>query len=87
MGVERIISQKCKKICSGENRHEQSVRTKNHENRKCIRWNPASGPLRGTAGRVWFLNCLFLIRRGGDPSGAAAIIVNGRVFKKISYHC
>jgi hypothetical protein len=29
---------------------------------------------------------LLLIRRGGDPSGAAAIIVNGGVFKKISYH-
>jgi hypothetical protein len=29
---------------------------------------------------------LLLIRRGGDPSGAAAIIVTGGVFKKISYH-
>ena len=37
-------------------------------------------------GQGFFLNCLLLIRRGGDPSGAAAIIVNGDVFKKISYH-
>ena len=44
-----------------------------------------SGPLRGTAGRVFWI-VLLLIRRGGDPSGAAAIIVNGGVFKKISYH-
>jgi hypothetical protein len=32
------------------------------------------------------LNCLLLIRRGGDPSGAAATIVNGGVFKKITYN-
>jgi hypothetical protein len=40
---------------------------------------PASGPLRGTAGQAIFLLNFFLllIRHGGDPSGAAAIIVNG----------
>ena len=43
-----------------------------------------ASPRHGGAGV--FLNCLLLIRRGGDPSGAAAIIVNGGVFKKISYH-
>ena len=37
-------------------------------------------------GQGFFLNFMLLIRRGGDPSGAAAIIVNGGVFKKISYH-
>ena len=32
-----------------------------------------------------FFELFVLIRRGGDPSGAAAIIVHGGV-KKISYH-
>ncbi len=36
--------------------------------------DPASGPLRGTAGEE-FLIFLSLIRRGGAPSGAAAFIV------------
>ena len=49
--------------------------TPNHENRNVydgtrLRASPRHG------GQV-FLNCLLLIRRGGDPSGAAAIIVNG----------
>ena len=45
-----------------------------------LRASPSHG------GQGFFLNCLLLIRRGGDPSGAAAIIVNEGVFKKISYH-
>ena len=32
-----------------------------------------------------FFELLLLIRRGGDPSGAAVIIVNEEGFKKISY--
>ena len=34
-------------------------------------------------GQVFF-ECMLLIRRGGDPSGAAAIIVNGGLVKQIS---
>jgi len=30
-------------------------------------------------GRQGFLNCLFLIRCGGDPSGVAAIIEKGGI--------
>ena len=38
---------------------------------------PASGPLRGTAGQgTKEHHYLFLIRRGGVPSGAAAFIVS-----------
>ena len=50
----------------------------NHENHNIFDGAPLQGLFRGTAGRV-FLNCLFQIRRGGDPSGAAAIIVYGGV--------
>jgi hypothetical protein len=57
----------------------------NHKNRNVYDGNPASGL--SEARRAWgFLNCLLLIRRGGDPSGAVAIIVNEGVVKKISYH-
>jgi hypothetical protein len=37
----------------------------NHKNRIIFDGAPPQGLFRGTAGRV-FLNCLFLIRRGGD---------------------
>jgi hypothetical protein len=36
---------------------------------------PAAGSLRGTVVREFFFNFQSLIRRGGAPSGAAAIIV------------
>jgi hypothetical protein len=57
------------------NRHEPVCSHPNHENRFSLRWTPASGPLRGTAGKE--VNCIFqlLIRRGGAPSGAAGFIV------------
>ncbi len=47
---------------------------------------PPQESLRGTAGRVFF-ESLFPIRRGGRLPGAAGIIVNGRMFKTILYHC
>ncbi len=37
-------------------------------------------------GQVFFELFVLLIRSGGDPSGAAATIVNGGVFKKITYY-
>jgi hypothetical protein len=43
-----------------------------------LRWFPASGLLRGTAGHFGvFFNYQSLIRRGGAPSGAAATIITG----------
>jgi hypothetical protein len=57
---------------------------KTMKNRNVYDENPPQGL--SEALRVgFFLNCLLLIHREGDPSGAAAIIVNGGVFKKISY--
>ena len=53
----------------------------NHENRDAYDGTPPQGLSEARRGR-FFLNCLLLIRRGGDPSGAAAIIVIGGVFKK-----
>jgi hypothetical protein len=49
-----------------------------HENRNVYDGTPPQGPPRhGGAGNFSFEFFLLLIRRGGDPSGAAAIIVNG----------
>ena len=57
----------------------------NQENRNVKRWNPASGPLRGTAGRVFFE--LFITDPPrGRPFGGGGIHRKWRVFKKISYH-
>ena len=47
----------------------------NHENRNVYDGTPPQGL--SEARRAGCFNCLLLIRRGGDPSGAAAIIVNG----------
>ena len=62
------------------NRHEQSVRTQNHENR-----NDTMEPrLRASPrhGGQDFFELFVTDPPRGDPSAAAAIIVNGRVFKK-----
>ena len=41
-----------------------------------LRWQPASGPLLGTAGQeIWCGFSDTKNRRGGDPSGAAAFII------------
>ncbi len=52
-----------------------------HENRNVHDETPPQGLFEARRAGV-FLNCLVLIRRGGDPSVAAAIIVHGRVLKK-----
>ena len=48
----------------------------NHENRNVYDGTPPQG-LSEARRAGFFSNCLLLIRRGGDPSGAAGIIVNG----------
>ena len=53
----------------------------NHENRNVYDGTPPQG-LSEARRAGFFLDCLLLIRRGGDPSGAAAIIVYGGVLKK-----
>ena len=54
----------------------------NHENRNVYDGTPSQGL--SEVRRAWvFLNFLLLIRRGGDPSGAAAIIVNEGVLKNL----
>ena len=56
----------------------------NHENRKVYEGTRSGLSEERRAGI--FLDCLFLIRRRGDPSRAAAIIVKGGVGKKSLYH-
>ena len=48
----------------------------NHENRNVYDGTPPQGLSEARRAGV-FLDCLLLIRRGGRPFGAAAIIVNG----------
>jgi len=58
----------------------------NHENRTVYDGTQPHG-LSEVRRAGFFLNwLLLLIRRGGDPSGAAAIIVHGGVLKKTSFH-
>jgi hypothetical protein len=47
-----------------------------HENRNVYDGTPPQGLSEARRAGV-FLDCLLLIHRGGDPSGAAAIIVHG----------
>ncbi len=58
------------------NRHDHGF-TPEHENRKYDGTPPQGLSEARRAG--FFLNCLLLIHRGGDPSGAAVTIVNGGV--------
>ena len=65
-------------MCSGETDMNLWGSLPNHENRNIFDGAPPQGLFEARRAG-FFLNCLFLIRRGGDPSGAAAIIVNGGV--------
>jgi hypothetical protein len=68
-------------IGSGEIRMYLGGLLRNHENRNVYEGSPPQDL--SEARWAGFFGCLLLIRRGGVPSGAAAIIVNEGVWKNL----
>jgi len=68
-------------IGSGEIRMYLGGLLRNHENRNVYEGSPPQDL--SEARWAGFFGCLFLIRCGGVPSGAAAIFVNEEVWKNL----